>query len=213
MQRIELHGVVPDVFRGTDLRSEVWGTDLSFTKGEVCLVEAASGRGKTSLCSFLYGWRDDYSGTVLFDGRDIRSFGDSSWTRIRQRSLSMIFQELRLFPQLTAYENVRIKNDLTGYKSREWIVDCFDRLGIADKLDTKVKLMSFGQQQRVALVRALCQPFDFIFCDEPVSHLDDGNGALLARLLMEEAASNGAGVIVTSIGKHAGLDYGRRLLL
>ena len=213
MQRIELHGVVPDVFRGTDLRSEVWGTDLAFTKGEVCLVEAASGRGKTSLCSFLYGWRDDYSGTILFDGKDIRSFRDSAWTKLRQTSLSLIFQELRLFPELTAYENVRIKNDLTGFKSRSWIEESFGRLGIGDQLGKKVKLMSFGQQQRVALVRALCQPFDFILCDEPVSHLDDGNSALLAGMLMEEAASRGAGVIVTSIGKHAGLEYSKRLAL
>ena len=73
--------------------------------------------------------------------------------------------------------------------------------------------MSFGQQQRVALIRALCQPFDFIFLDEPVSHLDDENGRIIASILAEEAEKQGAGIVVTSIGKHLELDYNRRLKL
>ena len=70
-----------------------------------------------------------------------------------------------------------------------------------------------GQQQRVAFVRGLCQPADFFFLDEPVSHLDDGNGQIMARILKEEAARQGAGVIVTSIGKHLPLEYDRVLSL
>ena len=67
--------------------------------------------------------------------------------------------------------------------------------------------MSFGQQQRVALIRALCQPFDFIFLDEPTSHLDDTNADIMATLLQEEATRQEAGMIVTSIGKHLNMDY------
>jgi ABC-type lipoprotein export system ATPase subunit len=73
--------------------------------------------------------------------------------------------------------------------------------------------LSFGQQQRVALIRALCPPFDFIFLDEPVSHLDDENGRIIASILAEEAEKQGAGIVVTSIGKHLELDYNRRLKL
>ena len=76
-------------------------------------------------------------------------------------------------------------------------------LGIADKVDAKIGRMSFGQQQRVAMMRALCQPFDFILADEPISHLDDNN----SRIMMTEAKEQGAGVIVTSIGKHMDLNY------
>ena len=89
----------------------------------------------------------------------------------------------------------------------------FEELGIADKWDRKVGQMSFGQQQRVAFIRSLCQPFDFIFLDEPISHLDDGNGRCMARILTEEAARQGAGIIVTSIGKHLELAYDRVLSL
>ena len=84
---------------------------------------------------------------------------------------------------------------------------------VADKWDTPVAKMSFGQQQRVALVRALCQPFDFIFLDEPISHLDEENGWIMSRILVEEADRQGAGIIVTSIGKHLELNYTKTLKL
>ena len=73
--------------------------------------------------------------------------------------------------------------------------------------------LSFGQQQRVALIRALCQPFDFLFLDEPVSHLDEVNAKNMARVLTEEAMKLGAGIIVTSIGKRLELDYTKKMLL
>jgi putative ABC transport system ATP-binding protein len=74
-------------------------------------------------------------------------------------------------------------------------------------------MLSFGQQQRVAFIRSLCQPFDFIFLDEPISHLDDENSAIMSQLLMEETEKQGAGVIVTSIGKHLELPYDETLRL
>ena len=80
-------------------------------------------------------------------------------------------------------------------------------LGIGDKLDAKIGRMSFGQQQRVAMIRALVQPFDFILADEPISHLDDNNSDIMAEIMMTEAKAQGAGVIITSIGKHMDLPY------
>ena len=129
------------------------------------------------------------------------------WVELRQRHISHLFQELRLFPELTAFENVEIKNKITGFKSREQIVEWFDMLGLGDKLNAKIGHMSFGQQQRVAMLRALVQPFDFILADEPISHLDDTNADIMADIMMREAKAQGAGVIVTSIGKHMNLEY------
>ena len=80
------------------------------------------------------------------------------WVDVRKHSLSHLFQELRLFPELTAYENVEIKNKLTGFKTAKQIAEWFEMLGIADKMDAKIGRMSFGQQQRVAMIRALVQP-------------------------------------------------------
>jgi len=214
MNSITFHSVLPQVFsRQSDLQSEIWNTDVTFEKGHLYLIEADSGKGKSTFCSYILGYRHDYSGEVRFDDRVSRVFKVKEWVEIRLRHIAFLFQELRLFPELTAYENVKIKNDLTGTKTREEILNWFERLGIADKVDQKVGLMSFGQQQRVAMMRALAQPFDFILADEPISHLDANNSRIMGEIMMEEAKRQGAGVIVTSIGKHMDLNYEKILKL
>ena len=164
METIELQQTLPEVFAGRDrVISDVWHREIAFQKGKIYLLEAASGTGKSSLCSFIYGYRKDYQGIISFDGQNIRNLSVSQWVHLRKTSLSMLFQELRLFGELTAWENVRMKNALTGYCQRKQIEEWFRRLGIEGKKDQKVEQMSFGQQQRVAFIRALCQPSDFIF--------------------------------------------------
>ena len=93
------------------------------------------------------------------------------------------------------------------------VEECVDRLGIADKRNAKVETLSWGQQQRVAFIRALCQPFDFIFLDEPISHLDEENVRIMSQILRDEVRKHGAGLILTSIGKHLSLDYSKTLRL
>lgn len=209
METIKLSSVVPQVFssRVDELDSDIWNTDAIFEKGHLYLVEAESGKGKSTFCSYILGYRHDHSGAVLFDDQNTADYKVSNWVDIRQRHISHLFQELRLFPELTAMENVEIKNKITGFKSREQIVKWFDMLGIGDKKDSKIGRMSFGQQQRVAMIRTLVQPFDFILADEPISHLDDRNSMIMGEIMMAEAKSQGAGVIVTSIGKHMDLNY------
>ncbi len=209
MKTIKFDSVVPQVFapRVNELDSDIWNADATFEKGHLYLVEADSGKGKSTFCSYILGYRHDFTGGVTFDDKSVTDYNISEWVEIRKRHISHLFQELRLFPELTAMENVEIKNSLTGFKGRDEIVKWFDMLGIGDKLDAKIGRMSFGQQQRVAMIRALVQPFDFIFADEPISHLDDNNSKIMAEIMMTEAKKQGAGVIVTSIGKHMALDY------
>lgn len=208
MNTIHLKQTLPAVFADRDaIASDIWHQDIVFEKGQVYLIEAASGTGKSSLCSFIYGYRNDYQGIICFDENNIRSLKIQQWVELRKRSLSMLFQDLRLFTELTAFENVWLKNSLTGYKSKKEIHAFFEYLDVADKAETKVGKLSFGQQQRVALIRSLCQPFDFLFLDEPVSHLDEENSRLIAGLLREEISRQGAGMIVTSIGKRLELEY------
>lgn len=214
MNSIRLQHTFPEVFAKRDeLVSDVWKQDVAFEKGQLYLVEASSGTGKSSLCSFVYGYRNDYQGMITFDDRNIRNFDIAEWTRLRQRHLSLMWQELRMFPELTALENVQIKNRLTGFKKQKDIRRWFEELGIADKLNAPLGLMSFGQQQRVAMIRALCQPFDFLFVDEPISHLDEDNSRLMADIMVEEAMRQGAAIVVTSIGKHMELKYDKVLRL
>jgi putative ABC transport system ATP-binding protein len=209
MNNIKLQQTLPNVFIERNIISEVWKNNLEFRKGEIYLIEADSGTGKSSLCSYVYGYRNDYQGAFCFDNENIRDLSVSNWVELRKHSLSMLFQELRLFTELSALENIQLKNSLTKYKSEKEIETLFDAMGIPDKLNSKVGKLSFGQQQRVAFIRSLCQPFDFIFLDEPISHLDETNGQIMGGLLMEEVKKQGAGVIVTSIGKHIELNYNK----
>lgn len=202
---IRLRGVLPQVFDNAGDRERVAGSDVmlcdvDFERGRAYCLNASSGRGKSSLCSFLYGARRDYVGKILLDDTDIASLSINDICHLRRDKLAYLSQELEVFASLTALENVILKNRLTDYKSEADIRAMFERLAIDDCLDRPAGRMSVGQRQRMALIRALCQPFDFIILDEPVSHLDRGNNETCARMVADEAAALGAGIISTSVG-------------
>ena len=202
------------MFAGQDgIHSDVWLQEIALERGKRYLISAESGTGKSSMCSYIFGYRQDYSGTIAFDGKDIQSITVAQWCDIRQRHIAYLPQDMRLFGELTAMENVELKNRLTGFKSHEEILQLFETLGIADKVDSLASKLSIGQQQRVAIIRTLCQPCDFILLDEPVSHLDDENNRTVARLITDEAARQGAGVIATSVGNHLKMDVDKLLNL
>lgn len=208
---IQLDGVLPRVFRDSRgdtavTSSEVWLSSLTLRRGEIYMVAAESGAGKSSLCSFIYGNRNDYEGRILFNGTDIRDFSIDQWCAIRRESLALLPQEMRVFPELTAIENVLLKNRLTDRFTETEIRKMFDRLDISAKTDVAAGCLSVGQQQRVAIIRSLCQPFSFIMLDEPVSHLDERNNLAAARLITEVAASQRAAIIATSVGNPLTLD-------
>ncbi len=208
MNKIEFLSVVPNVFKkDNNIFSDIWEKKVTFEKGGIYLLEADSGKGKSTFCSYVLGYRNDFEGKILFDDVEAKSLKVKDWVEIRKSKISYLFQELRLFSELSALENVEIKNKLTLHKTKKQILEWFEALGIEDKINTKVAFMSFGQQQRVALIRALVQPFDFILMDEPISHLDEGNSQIMGNIMMEEIKKQGAGLIVTSIGKHIDLNY------
>lgn len=207
METIQLNNTLPRVFAGQEgIHSEVWLQDIILERGKRYLVSAESGTGKSSMCSYIYGYRQDYSGVISFDGKDIHSLTVDQWCDIRQRHIAYLPQDMRLFGELTAIENVELKNGLTGFKSKDEIKRMFEHLGVADKLDSLASKLSIGQQQRVALIRTLCQPCDFILLDEPVSHLDEENNRIVADLIVQEADKQGAGIIATSVGNHLKMD-------
>lgn len=208
MKQIILHQVLPQVFaQRDDLTSDVWLSEVCFERGSSYLIEAGSGMGKSTFCSYLLGYRHDYSGQLCFDDQDVREMTVAQWVDIRQQHLSMLFQEMRLFPELTAWENVEIKNRLTGLFDRPTIEEWFEWLDIGDKLQVKAGILSQGQQQRVAFIRALVQPCDFLIVDEPISHLDDRNAQLMADLVEEVKDRTQCSIIATSIGKQLPLHY------
>ncbi len=214
MNTITLDNTLPRVFASETIpHSEVWKSQISFSRGNLYLVEAASGGGKSSLCAYIFGARTDYEGRILFDTTDISTLSIDDWLELRRRHIAYLPQELSLFPELTAWENIQLKNRLTGYASDKMLNRWFEQLGIASRRDYPAARLSIGQQQRVAIIRAICQPFDFMLLDEPVSHLDAANNRIAADLITEEAARQGAAIISTSVGNHIDLNYTHRLHL
>ncbi|HBY16842.1 MAG: ATP-binding cassette domain-containing protein [Muribaculaceae bacterium] len=214
IKEIRFEGMLPEVFQNERIpESDVWKTGLVLERGEHYLIEAASGGGKSSMCSYIFGSRDDYKGKLLFDSRDVREFTISDWQEIRRRNIAYLPQELDLFPELTAWENIQLKNKLTSHLSDAEIENCLEELGIASRRDYPAGRMSIGQQQRVAIIRSICQPFDFILLDEPVSHLDEDNNRIAAAIIGREAERQGAAIVSTSVGNPLLLDNYRKLRL
>ena len=214
MKTIQVNNTLPRVFAGQQgIHSDVWHQHLTLERGKRYLISAESGTGKSSLCSYIYGYRRDYSGTIMFDGQDIAALTVAQWCEIRKRHIAYLPQDLRLFGELTAMENVELKNRLTGFKSHGEIEELFGTLHIEDKMGSPAAKLSIGQKQRVAIIRALCQPCDFIILDEPVSHLDDENNRIVADLVTREAAKQGAAVIATSVGYHLQMEVDTQLNL
>lgn len=184
--------------------SEVSGSDIymqslvCFEQGKQYMVSAKSGHGKSSLLNFIYGIsnayvgdiaiREDGGGVVLQSSRDFKV-----------RQMSYMFQDLCLFPELTALENVQLKNRLTDFKSESEIESMLMALLPSEKLNQPVATLSLGQRQRVAAVRSLCQPFRFLLLDEPFSHVDNENAHRMASLVAGEVERQHAGLIVTAL--------------
>lgn len=206
--------MLPRVFVNENIpESDVWDEELTLYRGNNYLIEAASGGGKSSMCAYVYGARVDYEGELFFNGKDTRGFSIAEWQEIRRRHIAYLPQELDLFPELTAWENIQLKNTLTNHFGDKDIERMLDELGIASRRDYPAGRMSIGQQQRVAIIRSLCQPFDFILLDEPVSHLDEGNNRIVADMIAREAERQGAAVISTSVGNPLLLPNAKKLSL
>ena len=211
---ITLSNVIPIPLKEQNIgSSEVWKTELQIPDKQKIFLSAPSGKGKTTFQLMLYGIRKDYEGIVKMNGEDISTFDLNKWSDIRQNKLSIIFQDLRLFPDLTAMENLELKNNLTNHKTKEQIFQMAESLGVADFLKKKAGILSYGQRQRMAIIRAMCQPFELLLMDEPFSHLDKANIEKACELINSETKQNGAGYIIASLGDRYSLEYDHTIQL
>lgn len=181
--------------------SEVWNKELKFLQGEKIQLMAPSGSGKSSFIHFLYGLRKDYTGDILFDNKNLSHFTAEETALSRSSKISIVFQDLRLFADHSAHENIHIKKILNPFQENDSITEMAGRLGILNKLKQNAGICSYGEQQRIAIIRALQQPFDFLILDEPFSHLDDANARKAMKLIEEEVEKRNAGIIMTDLAE------------
>ena len=193
---------------------EVSGSDIYlqneiiFQKGKKYLLKANSGHGKSSILNFIYDCNKNYTGKIIFEGNE-----DDSIISVRRKKLSYVFQDFKLFPKLTLWENIKIKNNLTNFKTDDHILMIIDKLGLSEKKDQLVETLSLGQKQRTAIIRSLCQPFDFLLLDEPFSHLDERNIEILTTIIDKELEDQNAGFIMTTLNNEYLFKYDKILNL
>lgn len=211
---ISFENVMPEPLSSLQHGSDsIWGNIFHLEQGQKVVLNASSGKGKTTFTHTLAGIRNDYSGNLKYDQQSVREISPEEWAIYRREKISFVFQDLQLFPELTVKENLLLKNGLTNTYTEDDFVHFLTILGIPEKWEAPCKLLSMGQQQRVAIIRALAQPFQWMILDEPFSHLDKGNTALCLELIHNRCTELGAGFVLTTLGDYHDFTYDKELKL
>ena len=211
---LKFENVIPHPFANLEFNeTNFWGNTWTLKKGERVLLNASSGKGKTTFTHFTYGLRSDFQGKIYFDNQSIQDFPADKWTEIRQRKMAVVFQDLQLFSQLSVEDNLQLKASLTGNFDSEKAKNYLDFVGLADKWNQKCAILSMGQLQRVAIIRSLLQPFEWIILDEPFSHLDIENASKCMQLINERCDELKAGFILTTLNSTDSVSFNREIKL
>lgn len=191
----------------------IWGNEILLKQGKKIMLNASSGKGKSTFTNVIFGLRKDFEGKLLFDQRDTVGFSPEDWTEIRKNKISVVFQDLQLFPTLTVKENLHLKNDLCKVFTDKELLEMLTALEIDNKWEQSAGLLSMGQQQRVAIIRALCQPFEWLILDEPFSHLDYENNQRCLKLINDRCNILNAGFVLTTLGENHDFNYDQEIKL
>ncbi|WP_143308546.1 ATP-binding cassette domain-containing protein [Chitinophaga vietnamensis] len=215
--QIQLQQLLPVPLKDKLLQrsSGIWNQDVTFQQGSFVKIKAPSGTGKTTLVHYLYHIRYDYTGNVLINGKPWPAYDRNAIAAIRQQQMSIVFQDLRLFEQLSAQENIELKRVMIPepYCTAEKIKEMASRLQVTHVLQQSSKTLSYGERQRIAIIRALAQPFQWLLMDEPFSHLDEENTRRAAALIAEECKARGAGFILTDLDNDQHFRYDQHFQL
>ena len=174
--------------------------------GELVAVMGPSGSGKSTLLTIAGGLDEPTSGTVSVEGTVLGELGNADRARMRRTSIGYVFQDFNLIPALTAAENVALPLELDGVRAkaaRTAALAALEEVGIVDLADRFPDEMSGGQQQRIAIARAVVGERRLILADEPTGALDTDTGEEILRLLRSRCDAGAAGVLVTHEARHA----------
>ncbi len=159
---------------------------LSFNKGEFVVIGGSSGSGKTTLLSILSGLDRPSSGNVIISGQDITVLSEDQLAPLRNRRTGFVFQAFYLIPSLNALENVMFPAELTGdSRAKEKAETLLETVGLTHRRNNFPSQLSGGEQQRVAICRALINEPQILFADEPTGNLDAENSDTIIKMLLE----------------------------
>jgi lipoprotein-releasing system ATP-binding protein len=179
--------VAKDIWKNYGPVQVLKGVSLELKKGELVSIVGASGAGKSTLLYIVSSLEKADKGQVMFDGQEITSLSNKQLASYRNHAIGFVFQFHHLLPEFTALENVSIPGWIaksSKKKVQDRAIELLDFMGLADKKDKKPHSLSGGEQQRVAVARALLNNPALIFADEPTGNLDSENAASLHELFI-----------------------------
>lgn len=194
---IELRGVSKRYAVGPATVTALDSVDLQVDEGEFVVVLGPSGCGKTTLLNMIGALDTATEGSVVVGGQDISNASRGELFAFRRRTVSFIFQSFNLFPGLTARENVEFGIDASGRRDRSEAADVLTDVGLGDRIDHFPHQLSGGEQQRVAVARALATDNPVLLADEPTGELDFRTGTQILELIRAEAGPGRAVLVVT----------------
>jgi putative ABC transport system ATP-binding protein len=190
------------------------GVSLDVARAKLTAVMGPSGSGKSTLMHILAGLDRPSSGEVSIAGRTITELGDTELTKLRREHIGFVFQFFNLLPMLTAQENILLPLSIAGEKADEaWLDELLTRTGIASRRTHRPSELSGGEQQRVAITRALVSRPTVVFADEPTGNLDSKTSGEILELMSDSVASLGQTTVMVTHDARAAAIADRILFL
>ena len=211
---IELRGVSKTVQSGDHPLTILHPLDYSIASGEFVAVVGPSGSGKSTLLGLLAGLDEPSTGHILVDGIDITSLSEDGLAKLRGEKIGFVFQFFHLVPSLTAVENISVPMEIVGRRdamarARQLIGE----VGLADRAHHYPSQLSGGEQQRIAIARALANDPPIVLADEPTGNLDSGTGRIILDLLLNVRRTRGATLVLVTHDQELAAMADRRISL
>ncbi|MDZ7625725.1 MAG: ABC transporter ATP-binding protein [Ignavibacteriaceae bacterium] len=199
---LELKNVSKNYFEGNTKHSVLNNFELSISKGEIIILLGKSGSGKSTLLNIISGIDVPDGGSVSIDGTDITKLSEKERTLARRNKIGFIFQFFNLIPTLTVKENLQLPLELNNDDNQEErIKSILTEVGLLDRANTYPDKLSGGEQQRIAIARALIHNPDIILADEPTGNLDYETGLQIVDLLDRVVKKKGKTMIMVTHSK------------
>jgi len=177
------------------------GVDVGIGRGELTVVHGRSGSGKTTLLNMIGGLDRPTRGRVWVDGAEVSAMGEDELVRLRREKIGFVFQAFGLVPILTAAENIevplRLRNEHPGTRTKR-VAELLELVGLGGRARHRPYELSGGEQQRVAIVRALANRPKLLIADEPTGQLDSSNARTIMEVIRELVRSEGVSAIVAT---------------
>lgn len=213
---VEARGLTKTVREGDRARTILDGVDCAIEQGEMVALLGPSGSGKSTLLHLMCGIDVPTSGAVAILGQDLGGMDEAQRTLFRRRHIGLVFQSFQLFATLTVEENVLLPLDLDGRADRNARTrarQLCERVGLGDRLGSFPDVLSGGEQQRVAMARAVLAEPELVLADEPTGALDEATGIAVLDLLTELSLERGCAVLMATHNRRAAERCNRTLRL